>query len=123
MCMVHNAIFRGYNSIYRQAPHVAEADKADFVGYCLAWYKFLKTHTTEEESGLFPMAEKLLGEPIFQGEHAEHGERLVLLLPTRGMNSNQRRCLRSRAGRVSRVSVKPAHCHGLLGCQPHKDHG
>ena len=32
MCMVHNSLFRGYNSIYHQAPHIAEADKAAFVG-------------------------------------------------------------------------------------------
>ncbi|CAG9998461.1 unnamed protein product [Clonostachys byssicola] len=32
MCNVHNVIFRGYNSIYLQAPHVQEADMGAFLG-------------------------------------------------------------------------------------------
>lgn len=52
MCMVHNSIFRGYNYIYQQAPHVTEADKADFVGYSLTWWKFVTTHAENEEESL-----------------------------------------------------------------------
>lgn len=74
MCMMHNAMFRGYNYIYHQAPHVAEADKADFIGYCLAWHKFLKTHAENEEAGLFVETEKLLEDKtIFAESHEEHG--------------------------------------------------
>jgi hypothetical protein len=74
MCMVHNSIFRGYNSIYHQAAHVTEADKPDFVGYCQAWYKFLKTHADNEESGLYPRTEKLLDDAtIWEASHKEHG--------------------------------------------------
>ncbi|KFY88752.1 hypothetical protein V500_06149 [Pseudogymnoascus sp. VKM F-4518 (FW-2643)] len=73
MGMVHNAIFRGYNSIYHQAPHIAEADKADFVGYCLTWHKFLKTHADNEETSLFPKTEELLEDKtIWEESHKEH---------------------------------------------------
>ncbi|KAJ2983681.1 hypothetical protein NQ176_g520 [Zarea fungicola] len=72
MCVVHNTIYRGFNSIYQQAPHVADRDKAAFVGYCQAWIKFLHSHTEHEESGLFPMTEELLQERVFDGMHEEH---------------------------------------------------
>jgi len=72
--MVHNSIFRGYNSIYHQAPHVAEADKDDFVGYCLTWHKFLKSHADNEEASLFPKTEELLDDrTIWEESHKEHG--------------------------------------------------
>lgn len=73
MCCVHNAIFRGFNSIYQQAPHIEDGDKASFIGYCRTWLKFLETHTEEEDSGLFAMTEQLLGEDVFQSLHGEHG--------------------------------------------------
>lgn len=74
MCMVHNSIFRGYNSIYHQALHVAEADKADFIGYCLTWHKFLKSHAENEETSLFIEMENLLEDKtIFEESHKEHG--------------------------------------------------
>ncbi|KAF2094425.1 hypothetical protein NA57DRAFT_46452 [Rhizodiscina lignyota] len=73
MCMVHNSILRGYNSIYHQAPHVAEADKADFIGYCLTWHKFLKSHADNEDTSLFVEMEKLLEDgAIFEESHKEH---------------------------------------------------
>lgn len=74
MCMVHDSILRGYNSIYQQAPHVAEADRADFIGYCLTWHKFLRTHAENEERSLFREMEKLLeDEGIFEESQHEHG--------------------------------------------------
>lgn len=74
MCMVHNSIFRGYNSIYHQALHVAEADKSDFIGYCLTWHKFLKSHAENEETSLFIDIENLLEDKtIFKECHKEHG--------------------------------------------------
>ncbi|KAH7165163.1 hypothetical protein EDB81DRAFT_865368 [Dactylonectria macrodidyma] len=72
MANLHNAIFRGYNSIYQQAPHVKVADKSDFLGYCKTWCKFVKTHAAEEERKLFPMAEDLLREEVFKHTHEEH---------------------------------------------------
>jgi hemerythrin superfamily protein len=74
MCMVHNSLFRGYNSIFHQASHVAEADKADFIGYCLTWHKFLTAHAENEERSLFPRTEELLGDTaIWEAAHQEHG--------------------------------------------------
>ncbi|KAK0100821.1 hypothetical protein ONS95_007269 [Cadophora gregata] len=73
MCMVHNSIFRGYNPIYHQAPHVAEPEKADFIGYCLAWHKFVKFHADNEDVSLFPRTEALLDDKtIFLESHKEH---------------------------------------------------
>ncbi|KAF8851084.1 hypothetical protein BDZ45DRAFT_601987 [Acephala macrosclerotiorum] len=73
MCMVHNSIFRGYNSIYHQAPHISEADKANFISYCLAWHKFLKSHADNEDNSLFPKTEELLDDKtIFEESHKEH---------------------------------------------------
>jgi hemerythrin-like domain-containing protein len=74
MCMVHNSIFRGYNSIYHQAAHIAESDKAAFVGYCFTWHKFVKTHAENEETSLFPRIEELLEDrTIWEESHKEHG--------------------------------------------------
>lgn len=74
MALLHNSIFRGYNSIYLQAPHVQDADKADFVGYALTWYKFVKSHHDDEELSLFTKIEELLGDKtVFEETHEEHG--------------------------------------------------
>ncbi|KAF3764291.1 hypothetical protein M406DRAFT_322558 [Cryphonectria parasitica EP155] len=73
MALLHNSIFRGYNSIYLQAPHVQDADKADFVGYCLTWFKFVKSHHDDEEETLFTKVEELLGDTsVFEETHKEH---------------------------------------------------
>jgi hemerythrin-like domain-containing protein len=74
MCMVHNSIFRGYTSIYLQTPHVTDINKADFVGYCMTWHKFLKNHADNEENSLFPATEELLDDKtIWEESHREHG--------------------------------------------------
>lgn len=73
MALLHNSIFRGYNSIYLQAPHVKDADKPDFVGYCLTWYKFVKSHHDDEEESLFTKVEDLLDDKaVFEETHKEH---------------------------------------------------
>jgi hemerythrin-like domain-containing protein len=74
MALLHNAILRGYNSIYRQAPHVQDEDKADFIGYALTWYKFVKSHHDDEEENLFTKVEQLLEDKdVFAETHLEHG--------------------------------------------------
>lgn len=74
MALLHNSIFRGYNSIYLQAPHVRDADKADFVGYALTWFKFVKSHHDDEELNLFTKIEDLLDDKtVFEETHKEHG--------------------------------------------------
>ena len=80
MCQTHNTIIRGYNSIYRQAPAIVEGDRADFVGYCLTWHKFVMKHTENEDSSLFPRIEQLLSdESIFSESLKEHGNVAGLL--------------------------------------------
>jgi hypothetical protein len=78
MAHIHNAILRGYNSIYQQAAHVKEEDKAAFVGYTLAWYRFVKSHHDDEEAELFPRVEEVLGvQGVWDETHAEHGVYLL----------------------------------------------
>ncbi|KAL2137277.1 hypothetical protein VTI74DRAFT_5008 [Chaetomium olivicolor] len=73
MALLHNSILRGWNSIYHQAPIVRDQDKADFVGYCLAWFKFVKSHHDDEEASLFPKIEDLLNDKTaFEATHKEH---------------------------------------------------
>jgi Hemerythrin HHE cation binding domain len=73
MALIHNAILRGFNSIYQQAPHVQPSDYASFIGYSLAWFHFVKSHHDDEEETLFPMVEKVIGKPgIWDETHAEH---------------------------------------------------
>ena len=74
MALLHNSILRGYNSIYLQAPHVQEADKAAFIGYSLTWFKFVKSHHDDEEETLFTKVEELLNDKeVFADTHKEHG--------------------------------------------------
>jgi hypothetical protein len=74
MALLHNSIFRGYNSIYLQAPHVKDSDKADFIGYALTWFKFVKSHHDDEEESLFIKIEELLDDKtVFEETHKEHG--------------------------------------------------
>ncbi|KAF2105933.1 hypothetical protein BDV96DRAFT_607848 [Lophiotrema nucula] len=73
MAHIHNAILRDYNSIYLQAPHVKDADKADFVGYSQAWFRFVKSHHDDEEAQLFPKVEDIVGNTdIWTETHMEH---------------------------------------------------
>ena len=88
--MVHNSIFRGYNSIYHQAQHVAETDKADFIGYCLTWHKFVKFHAKNEDTSLFIEIEKLLQDKtIFEESHKEHGTFEPILGSAQNGRANQ----------------------------------
>lgn len=74
MALLHNSILRGYNTIFIQAPLIQEADKADFVGYALTWYKFVKTHHDDEEETLFTKIEEVLDDKdVFAETHKEHG--------------------------------------------------
>ncbi|EOA90476.1 uncharacterized protein SETTUDRAFT_167316 [Exserohilum turcica Et28A] len=73
MAHIHNAILRGFNSIYLQAPHVLDADKAPFLGYALTWYRFVKSHHDDEEEELFPAVARVLGdERVWRETHREH---------------------------------------------------
>jgi hemerythrin-like domain-containing protein len=86
MAHVHNTILRGYNSIYLQAPHIKDADKADFINYALTWFRFVKSHHDDEEKELFPKVASLLGEEdIWAETHAEHGPFLFSSPPNPGV--------------------------------------
>ncbi|KAH6619339.1 hypothetical protein B0J18DRAFT_241861 [Chaetomium sp. MPI-SDFR-AT-0129] len=85
MALLHNSIFRGYNSIYRQAPIVADRDKTDFLGYCLTWLKFVKSHHEDEEATLFTKVEDLLNDKsIFEETQKEHASFLAGLAEFEG---------------------------------------
>lgn len=75
MTHIHNAILRGYNSIFLQAPHVKDEDKAAFIGYALTWYRFVKSHHDDEEAELFPKVTGILhstDEQVWGEIHKEH---------------------------------------------------
>ncbi|KAG9602720.1 hypothetical protein KCU77_g2435, partial [Aureobasidium melanogenum] len=73
MALFHNAILRGFNSIYLQAPYVKVEDYAAFVGYSLTWYRFVKSHHDDEEGELFPKVDDILKEEgIWNETHQEH---------------------------------------------------
>lgn len=79
MCLLHNAIIRGFNTIYLQAPHIQDADKAAFIGYSQTWFRFVKSHHDDEEDNLFPKVQDLLGdEAVWNDTHEEHGTRFPL---------------------------------------------
>jgi len=101
MALSHNALIRGFNSIYQTAPRLFPAELAgsetgnegpksalaagftkselrdaqrDFVQYCLAWARLLDEHHRVEEEGIFPAVERIVGEKGVMGkESEEHG--------------------------------------------------
>ncbi|KAG6009139.1 hypothetical protein E4U21_003208 [Claviceps maximensis] len=76
MALLHNALIRGFNSIYVQAPLVQTDDVDDFIGYALTWHKFLVSHHDDEEEKLFPDMEGVLKDDLIWGDmKAEHGLR------------------------------------------------
>lgn len=87
MALSHNALIRGFNSIYQTAPRLfsesefkgeeppsatsrlskpelADCQK-DFVEYCLAWARLLDEHHRVEEEGIFPAVERIVGEGCY----------------------------------------------------------
>ena len=62
MCVVHNALIRGLNSIYVQGPNIQPADYPDFIGYSLCWHSVVHEHHTSEEDLFFPEIEEAVGE-------------------------------------------------------------
>lgn len=75
MALSHNAFIRGFNSIYQQAPRVPASDKADFVGYCIAWHDCVDTHHHYEEKEFFPNVNKAAGrDDLMQSAVHDHGK-------------------------------------------------
>lgn len=61
MTLVHNAIIRGLNSIYLQAPHIQPADEKGFCRYISSWCQFIAVHHSGEEQHFFPFVEEKTG--------------------------------------------------------------
>jgi hemerythrin-like domain-containing protein len=60
MANVHNALLRGLNSIYLQAPHVSNpTDIADFLLYTQSWADTVHHHHSLEEQLFFPAMKDL----------------------------------------------------------------
>ncbi|KAF3009791.1 hypothetical protein E8E13_010015 [Curvularia kusanoi] len=75
MTHIHNAILRGYNTIYLQSPHITPSDAPAFIGYALTWHKFVKSHHDDEESSLFPKIAEVLqttDAALWAETHREH---------------------------------------------------
>lgn len=74
MALSHNSFIRGFNSIYQQAPRVLPANRADFVGYCIAWHDCVDAHHNYEETDLFPSIDKAAGiSGLMDSAVDEHG--------------------------------------------------
>ncbi|KDQ17587.1 hypothetical protein BOTBODRAFT_155649 [Botryobasidium botryosum FD-172 SS1] len=74
MCHPHNAMIRGINAIYLQAPYVKNpTDIADLLIFCQNWCQMVEHHHKVEEEFLFPSLEKVLEKPgFFDGEIEQH---------------------------------------------------
>ncbi|KUJ23801.1 uncharacterized protein LY89DRAFT_604022 [Mollisia scopiformis] len=73
MCVVHNALLRGLNSIYIQGPNVHPSDCMDFIGYSLCWHSAIHEHHTSEEEQFFPEIEEAVGEKgLLDGNVEQH---------------------------------------------------
>ncbi|OAA81282.1 Protein kinase-like domain protein [Akanthomyces lecanii RCEF 1005] len=73
MALVHNAMIRGFNSIYQQAPYIDDELSSDFVQYSLTWASFVTSHHHDEEDNLFDKVSDLLDDKTVWAEtHKEH---------------------------------------------------
>jgi hypothetical protein len=72
MCCVHNALIRGLNSIYVQAPHTKPVDYKAFLGYALSWFKMLHHHHDIEERYFFAELQKQVNKEVMQVSVEEH---------------------------------------------------
>ncbi|KAL1872622.1 hypothetical protein Plec18167_006740 [Paecilomyces lecythidis] len=74
MAFAHNAMLRGINSIYRQAPNVHETqDITDFLFFVKSWAGWVSHHHVLEEEQMFPGFEKIIGKDGFlEGNVDQH---------------------------------------------------
>ncbi|KAI1266293.1 hypothetical protein F5Y18DRAFT_426191 [Xylariaceae sp. FL1019] len=61
MAFAHNAMLRGLNSIYLQAPHVSAKDASDFLFFIASWSGWVLHHHNLEEANMFPKFEAVPG--------------------------------------------------------------
>lgn len=75
MAVVHNAILRGLNSVYLQAPSAkAQSNRASFLQYCHKWYEVVHGHHSHEEAKLFPEIERICGEDRIMSVNVQQHE-------------------------------------------------
>ncbi|KAK8143300.1 hypothetical protein G3M48_007454 [Beauveria asiatica] len=73
MALVHNALIRGFNSIYQQAPYIDGQLSHDFIQYSLTWASFVTSHHHDEEDNLFGKVSDLLDDKtVWAATHKEH---------------------------------------------------
>ncbi|RCI12282.1 hypothetical protein L249_0495 [Ophiocordyceps polyrhachis-furcata BCC 54312] len=77
MALLHNSLIRGFNSIQLQAPHVQDADKADFLAYTRTWLRFIQSHHDDEDEILFPELRAVLGDDSVWGDVPQEHETLL----------------------------------------------
>ena len=61
MAFAHNAMLRGLNAIYLQAPQIPPADAADFLFFVGSWGDWVLHHHQLEETMMFPGFEQIPG--------------------------------------------------------------
>lgn len=61
MCWAHNAMLRGLNSLYLQAPNIKSSDAADFLFFAASWSEWVMHHHQVEEMLMFPAFESVSG--------------------------------------------------------------
>ena len=61
MTWAHNAMLRGLNAIYLQAPHVQQGDAVDFLFFIASWSAWVLHHHIIEEKQMFPGFEAVPG--------------------------------------------------------------
>jgi hypothetical protein len=61
MAYAHNAMIRGLNAIYLQAPHVPQECAEDFLFLISSWCTWVMHHHNMEESAMFPGFESVSG--------------------------------------------------------------
>jgi len=61
MAYAHNAMIRGLNAIYLQAPHVPQECAEDFLFFISSWCAWVMHHHNMEESAMFPGFESVSG--------------------------------------------------------------
>ncbi|KAL7957869.1 hypothetical protein V8C34DRAFT_169774 [Trichoderma compactum] len=61
MAFAHNAMLRGLNAIYLQAPYIPKADISDFLFFVASWAGWVQDHHILEETRMFPGFERIPG--------------------------------------------------------------
>jgi hemerythrin-like domain-containing protein len=72
MAFAHNAMLRGLNAIYLQAPHVPAKDAPDFLFFVASWSAWVIHHHGMEENTMFPLFESVHGVQSLQHNVDQH---------------------------------------------------